>query len=141
MKGKGKRGEVPFKDELPFNPVRRTEARTVGGGGGWRSRAMRIGKQLTKFKKKKIEIKFLDQGFLMFLHLRSVNFCQVHLTQPHLFLCEVFQKKYSSTSDGVSKKCAFYPAEIPQRLSQQDHFNHFHGRERCTRACACVCIQ
>lgn len=34
MKGKGKRGEVPFKDELPFNPVRRTEARAVGGGGG-----------------------------------------------------------------------------------------------------------
>lgn len=51
MKGKGKRGEVPFKDELPFNPVRRTEARTVGGGGGWRSRAMRIGKQLSKLKK------------------------------------------------------------------------------------------
>lgn len=32
MKREGKRGEVPVEDELPFNPVRTTEARTVGGG-------------------------------------------------------------------------------------------------------------
>lgn len=33
MKREGKRGEVPVEDELPFNPVLRTEACTVGGGG------------------------------------------------------------------------------------------------------------
>lgn len=64
MKREGKRGEVPVEDELPFNPVLRTEACTVGGGGGARvSRRMRMAKQLAKLKKKRERYHVCKLGF------------------------------------------------------------------------------
>lgn len=64
MKGKGKRGEVPVEDELPFNPVRRTEARTVGGVGGVQGNE--DGQTTRQIKKKKEkDIKFLNQCFII----------------------------------------------------------------------------
>lgn len=61
MKREGKRGEVPVEDELPFNPVRRTDGGAQGGRGARVSRRMRMVKQLAKLKKeRKKEIKFLN---------------------------------------------------------------------------------
>lgn len=57
MKREGKRGEVPVEDELPFNPVRRTEARTVGGGASVQEdEDGQTTRQIKKKKKKKRKI-------------------------------------------------------------------------------------